>query len=51
MRTKVKLAPYAHYSVLEVERYANQTEWLENTLFDNDSTIIDVENDLYDIEQ
>lgn len=51
MRTRVKLAPYAHYSVPEIERYANQTEWLENTLVDKDSTIVDVENALYDIEQ
>lgn len=51
MRTRFKTAPYEHYSVLEIERYANQTEWLENTLVDKDSTIIDVENALYDIEQ
>lgn len=51
MRTMVKLAHCAHYSLLEIERYANQAEWLENTLIDKASTIVDVENDLYDIEQ
>jgi len=51
MRERVKLAPYVHYSGLGIERYAKQTKWLENTLVDKDSTTIDVEKTLYDIEQ
>ena len=35
----------------EIERYANQSEWLENTLIDRDNTKVDVENTLFDLEK
>jgi len=31
--------------------YSNQSEWLENTLIDKDSTKVDVENILFDLER
>jgi len=51
IRQKVKLGPYIHHHIPEIERYANQSEWLENTLVDRDSTKVDVENTLIDIER
>ena len=51
LRQKVKLGPYIHHPILEIERYANQFEWLENTLIDRDNTKVDVENTLCDLER
>jgi len=51
LRQKVKLGPYIHHSILEIERYANQSDWLENTLVDRDSTKVYVENTLCDLER
>ena len=51
LRQKVKLGPYIHHPILEIERYASQSEWFENTLVDRDSTKVDVENTLIDLER
>lgn len=51
LRQKVKLGSYIHHPILEIERYANQYEWLGNTLIDRDSTKVDVENTLFDLEK
>ena len=51
LRQKVKLGPYIHHPIPEIERYANQSEWLKNTLIDKDSTKVDVENTLFDLER
>jgi len=50
-REKVKLGPFIHHPIPEIEAYANQTEWVENTLVDRDSTRVDVENALIDLEK
>jgi len=50
-RQKVKLGPFIHHPIPEIEAYANQTEWVEGTLVDQDNTGIDVENDLIDLEK
>ena len=50
-RQKVKLGPFIHHPILEIEAYANQTEWVEGALVDQDSTIIDIENALIDLEK
>ena len=42
---------YIHHPIPEIERYANQYEWLEKTLIDRDSTKVDVENTLFDLER
>ena len=31
-RVKYRLAPYEHCSIRDIEKYANQDEWLEGTL-------------------
>ena len=51
LRKKDKLGPYIHHPIPEIERYANQSEWVENTLVDRDSTNVDVENSLCDLER
>lgn len=50
-RKKVKLGPFIHHPILEIEGYANQIEWVENTLVDRDNTRVDVENALIDLEK
>ena len=50
-RQKVKLGPFIHHPIPEIETYANQIEWVENTLVDSDSTRVDVENALIDLEK
>ena len=42
LRQKVKLGPYIHHPIPEMERYENQSEWLENTLVDRDNKKLDV---------
>ena len=32
LRVKCKLTPYVHESKPNIEKYSNQSEWLENTL-------------------
>jgi len=49
-RQKVKLGPLIHHPIPEIEAYANQIEWVEGTLIDQDNTIVDVENALIDLE-
>lgn len=51
LRQKVKLGPYINDPIPEIQRYANMFEWLENTLLDRDSTKVDVENTLIDLER
>ena len=51
LRLKFKLAPFIHHHRLDIERFSNQSEWLENTLIDMDSTLVDVENTLIDVEK
>lgn len=46
LRQKVKLGPYIHHPIPEIERYSSQSKWLENTLIDRDNTKVDVENTL-----
>ena len=50
-RQKVKIGPLIHHPILEIEAYANQIEWVEGTLVDQDSTRVDVENALIDLEK
>ena len=50
-RKKVKLGPFIHHPIPEIEAFANQTEWVENTLVDSDNTRVDVENALIDLEK
>ena len=45
------MAPYIHYWIPKIEKYANQLEWVENTLVDRDSTEVEVENSLIDLEK
>jgi len=45
------MAPYIHHRILEIEKYENQLEWVENTLVDMDSTEVAVENALIDLEK
>ena len=44
------MTPYIHHRIPEIEKYANQSEWVENTLVDRDSTEVAVENALIDLE-
>lgn len=50
-RQKNKMAPYIHHHIPEIEKYANQLEWMKNTLEDKDSTEVVVENTLIDLEK
>lgn len=50
-RQKVKLGPFIHYPIPEIESYANQSEWVEGTLVDQDSTRVNIENALIDLEK
>ncbi len=51
LKFKVKLGPFIHHPRPDIERYANQFEWLENTLIDMENTVVDVENTLIDVEK
>ena len=51
LRKKAKLGPYIHHPIPEIERYANQSEWVKKTLVDSDSTKADVVNALCDLER
>ena len=50
-RQKNKIAPYIHHRIPEIEKYANQLEWVENTLEDRDSIEVAMENTLIDLEK
>jgi len=45
------MAPYIHHRIPKIEKYANQLQWVENTLEDRDSTEIAMENTLIDQEK
>ena len=36
MRVKCKLTPYIHEKKPKIEKFSNQSEWLENTLVEDD---------------
>ena len=50
-RQKNKLSPYIHHRIPEIEHYANQFEWVENTLVDQDSTENVINNVLIDLDR
>ncbi len=50
-RKKHKLSPYIHHRIPKNEQYANQSEWVEGTLVDQDSTQVAVDNVLVDLER
>ena len=50
-RQKVKLGPFIHHPIPEIEAYPNQSEWVEGTLVDQDNTRIYIENALIDLEK
>jgi len=35
----------------DIEKYANQSKWVENTLIDEENTLQDVENTIIDLEK
>jgi len=43
LRLKFKLSPFIHDPRPDIERYANQSEWLENNLINLEDALIDVE--------
>ena len=45
------MSPYIHHRIPEIKQYANQLEWVENTLVERDSTEIVVNNVLIDLER
>jgi len=50
-RQKNKLSPYIHHRIPEIEQYANQFEWVENTLIDRDSTEVSIDNILTNLDR
>lgn len=50
-RLKHKLSPYIHHRILEIEQYANQNEWVEGTLIEQESEKVEVENVMKDLEK
>ena len=50
-RKKNKLSTYIHHRIPEIEQYANQSEWAEGTLVDQESTQVAVDNVLVDLER
>jgi len=50
-RQKFKLGSFIHHPLPEIEAYSSQTEWVEGTLVDQDSTRVDIENALIDLEK
>ena len=44
------MAPYIHHRIPDIEKYANQWQWVENTWEDRDNTKVVVENALLDLE-
>jgi len=50
-RQKVKLGPFIHHPIPHIEAYSNQSEWVEETLVEQDNTKIDIENALIDLEK
>lgn len=50
-RQKHNLSPYIHPNIPEIEQYANQNEWVEGTLIDQDSDKVHRENVMKDLEK
>ena len=50
-RQKNKMNPYFRHHIPKIEKYANQVEWVENTLVDRDSTEVAMEYTLIDLEK
>lgn len=50
-KQKNKMTSYIHHQIFEIEKYANQVEWVENTLVDTNSTEVVVENSLIGLEK
>jgi len=44
------MAPYIHHRIPEIEKDANQLQWVVNTLQDKDNIEVVVENTLLDLE-
>lgn len=44
------MAPYIHHCIPEIEKYANQLQWVENILEDRDNTEVVLENTLLELE-
>lgn len=51
LRIKEKLGPFIHHPRPDIEQFANQSEWLENTLIDMENIVVDVENTPVDLEK
>lgn len=51
IRLRVKLGPYIHQPRPDIEQFSNQFEWVENTLIDMDTTVVNVVNTLIDLEK
>jgi len=51
LRLKVKLGTFIHHPGLDIDRFSNQSECIENTLIDMENTVVDVENTLIDVEK
>ena len=45
------MAPYIHHRIPKIKKYANQLQWVENTLEGRDNTEVLVENTLLDMEK
>ena len=45
------MAPYIHHRIPDIEKYANQLQWVENTLEDRDNTEVAMENTLIYLEK
>jgi len=50
-RQKNNMNPFIHHQIPEIERYANQLEWVENTIVNRDGTGVAIENALIDLEK
>lgn len=50
-RQKVRLGPFIHHHIPKTEAYANQSEWVEGTLIDQENTRTKVENALINLEE
>ena len=50
-RMKNKSAPYFHHRIPEIEQYANQDEWMEGTLVEQDSEEDNMNKILKDLEK
>lgn len=45
------MATYIHHPRPDIEQYVNWDEWVENTLIDMDSNVVDIENRLIYLER